>query len=157
MIGSRVRFTFVQLIVVVAIVALLIAYLLPVIQRAHEKANLAQCQDNLRQIGVELILYAHGNDGLLPVSDTIENPQTQLLQSLSAAKISIDLSRYAGDSSFIYPTVVNNRFLQAIIIAPGEPIAVDLGDKDSSGCDPGQAGLSNLPRMCFDTKIEQRC
>ncbi len=80
-----------------------------------------------------------------------------LIPPEKATKISIDLSRYTGDSSFIYPTVVNNRFLQAIIMAPGNPIAVDLSDKESGGCDPGQAGLSNLPGMCFDTKIEQRC
>ncbi len=83
---TRARFTFLQLVVVAAVSAMLVVYLLPVIRRAREQANLAQCQDNLRKIGAELILYAHNNGGLLPVSDTIENPQTQLLQSLSAAK-----------------------------------------------------------------------
>jgi hypothetical protein len=74
-----------------------------------------------------------------------------------AKKISIDLSRYAEDSSFIYPTIVNANFLQAVIMEPGEPISVDISGKTGGDCQPGRAVLGNLPGMCFDTKIEQRC
>jgi hypothetical protein len=74
-----------------------------------------------------------------------------------AAKISIDLSRYAGDASLIYPTVVNRHFLQAAIMEPGEPIAVDISDASGGDCSAGNASLSNLPGMCFETKIEERC
>jgi len=74
-----------------------------------------------------------------------------------AAKMSINLSRYAGDTAFIYPTIISNHFMQALIIAPGEPIAIDLRETDGGECVPGQAALSNLPGICFDTKIEQRC
>jgi len=74
-----------------------------------------------------------------------------------SAQISIDLSRYAGDASFIYPTVVNKHFLQAQIAESGESIAIDVDDKGGNACGRGQAILSDLPSMCFDTKIEQRC
>jgi hypothetical protein len=74
-----------------------------------------------------------------------------------SAKMSIDLSRYAGDSSFIYPTIVNTHFLQAQIAEASESIVVDISDKDGDSCKHDQAVLSDLPRMCFDTKIEQRC
>jgi hypothetical protein len=74
-----------------------------------------------------------------------------------SAQISIDLSRYAGDASFIYPTVVNKRFLQAQIAEGGESIAIDVNDKGGNACGHSQAILSDLPSMCFDTKIEQRC
>jgi hypothetical protein len=74
-----------------------------------------------------------------------------------AAKMSIDLSRYAGDASFIYPTSINGHVMQALILAPGEPISVEISDRDGGGCDRWQAALSNLPGLCFDTKIEQRC
>jgi hypothetical protein len=74
-----------------------------------------------------------------------------------AAKISIDLSRYAGETSFIYPTIVNANFLQAVIMEPGEPISVDISGKEGGDCGAGHAVLGNLPGMCFDTKIEQRC
>ena len=87
MTASPARFTLAHLIAVVTITILVIAFLLPTIRKAREQANLAQCQDNLRQIGAELILYARANNGFLPVSDTIENPQTQLLHALAAANL----------------------------------------------------------------------
>lgn len=69
--------------------------LIPVIERARQQANLAQCKDNLRKIGAELILYANANGGLLPVSPTLENPHTELLQSLAAGK-------FIGDAKIFY-------------------------------------------------------
>jgi len=80
-----------------------------------------------------------------------------LIPPEKAAKISIDLSRYAGDASLIYPTIVNRHFLQAAVMEPGEPIAVDISDASGGDCSAGNASLSDLPGMCFETKIEERC
>jgi len=80
-----------------------------------------------------------------------------LIPPTKAAKISIDLSRYADASSFIYPTIVNDHFLQAVIMEPGEPIALDISDAKGDDCEAGNASLGNLPGMCFETKIEERC
>jgi hypothetical protein len=80
-----------------------------------------------------------------------------LIPPEKAAKISLDLSRYTGDASLIYPTVVNRHFLQAAIMEPGEPIAVDISDATGGDCSAGTASLSDLPGMCFETKIEERC
>lgn len=80
-----------------------------------------------------------------------------LIPTEKAAKMSIDLSRYADASSFIYPTIVNSHFLQAVIMEPGEPIAVDMSDAKGGDCAAGSASLGNLPGMCFETRIEERC
>jgi hypothetical protein len=80
-----------------------------------------------------------------------------LIPPEKSAKISIDLSRYAGEASFIYPMIVNKHFLQAQIAEAGESIAIDIHDTDADDCSHGQAVLSDLPGMCFDTKVEQRC
>lgn len=50
-------FTLVELLVVVSIIALLIAMLLPAIERARHTARLLMCASNLRQIGVGLMTY----------------------------------------------------------------------------------------------------
>lgn len=61
--GERRAFTLVELLVVVGIIAILVALLLPALNKAREQANSIKCMSNLRQIATGLFNYCSENNG----------------------------------------------------------------------------------------------
>ncbi|MCG8649274.1 MAG: DUF1559 domain-containing protein [Pirellulales bacterium] len=59
----KMGFTLIELLVVIAIIALLAALLLPAITKAREAARQAQCQANLKNVGVGLFKYSVRDPG----------------------------------------------------------------------------------------------
>src|SRR5438552_8192601 len=59
-------FTLVELLVVIGIIAVLVAILLPTLNRARRAAHTAQCASNMRQIATGLLMYINANKGVNP-------------------------------------------------------------------------------------------
>jgi prepilin-type N-terminal cleavage/methylation domain-containing protein len=109
-------FTLVELLISVAIIALLISLLVPSLGRTRDQMRLSRCQSNLRNLGIALQVYGNDNGGFFPVDETLDNPHTRLIAALGdlppemyycpsetrAERQFSDANVKAGDISYFY-------------------------------------------------------
>jgi prepilin-type N-terminal cleavage/methylation domain-containing protein/prepilin-type processing-associated H-X9-DG protein len=67
-------FTLTELLVVIAVIAVLVALLMPALTRARESAHRVVCGSNLHQIAIAVYGYEHDNKGLLPIGFSSNYP-----------------------------------------------------------------------------------
>ncbi|MBP5231849.1 MAG: DUF1559 domain-containing protein [Planctomycetes bacterium] len=68
-------FTLIDMLIVIAIIAILAAFLAPALQKSLAAARDVSCQNNMRQLGVAAFMYCSDYRGRLPQPYKVQNPQ----------------------------------------------------------------------------------
>lgn len=76
------KFTLIELLIVIAIIAILASLLLPSLNKARERAKTIHCASNLKGVGALFFSYANDSKGFMPLnnvsaSTTLNFPKTQ--------------------------------------------------------------------------------
>ena len=117
---SRRGFTLIELLVVTAVIAVLIAILLPAAQQAREAARRVQCGNNLKQIGVALANYESAHATLPP--GYVSRPVSSAAEAAAAGAdpLTWDAPPGWGWAATLLPYLEQSSLLEAVHMS--EPV-----------------------------------
>ncbi len=122
----------IELLIVIAIIAILAAILFPVFAQSREKARQTACLSNMKQIGTAVLMYCQDYDNLIPASNTKGDENESYIVTARLRPYAQNFQIFKCPSS---PTEIGT--MQAMQYGPGSPYAGD----DAYFTNPALVGL----------------
>ncbi len=119
--AARAAFTLVELLVVIGVIGVLIAILLPALQKARDTAYMIKCSANLRSIGQGMAIYVAENNGYLP--SAYEYRDSSISTDGQTQTPATPVYGYVHWSSFLLGTIPGDQFKCPSMSSGGLPAA----------------------------------
>jgi prepilin-type processing-associated H-X9-DG protein/prepilin-type N-terminal cleavage/methylation domain-containing protein len=144
-------FTLVELLIVIAIIAILVALLLPTLLRGKAQAQSTACKNHLRQIGVAVAMYVSDSRRYPPAWHGDNGPfQTW------ADRLYPNAPRSWTNSSWQCPAYIANHGLVEVVVRPSGDIVYTSYAYNSCGMvDVMQQGKLGLGTVARSASLEQ--
>jgi prepilin-type processing-associated H-X9-DG protein len=98
----RPAFTLLQLLVLLGLLGVVLAFIMPPLAKAREKANRVKCAGHLRQIGIAMMAYVGDHQGYFPTAG--DYPSTSITGTDLSWDMKLISRGYLGASAFHCPS-----------------------------------------------------
>ncbi len=139
---KRLGFTLIELLVVIAIIAILIALLVPAVQKVREAAARTQCGNNLKQLALGIHGYHDANKKFPPGMDACCSVFAYLFPYIDQVPLG---EKFQYNTINFWATPANENLMNGVVIPVYKCPSTDLPEANGTT----QNGNNQIQKSCY--------